>query len=37
MEHQKEPSAKWNMIDKKRLADKFDENNITCEQINYLI
>ena len=25
MEHQKASSAKWNMIDIKRRADKFDE------------
>ena len=37
MEHQKASSAKWNMIDIKRRADKFDEKSITCEQIDCLI
>ena len=37
MEHQKASSAKWNMIDKKVRANKFDEKSITCEQIDYLI
>ena len=37
MEHQKASSAKWNMIDIKRWADKFDEKSITCEQIDCLI
>ena len=37
MEHQKTSSAKWNMIDIKRRADKLDEKSITCEQIDYLI
>ena len=37
MEHQKVSSAKWNMIDIKRQADKFDEKSITCEQIDTLI
>ena len=32
MEHQKASSAKWNMIDIKRRADKFDEKSITHEQ-----
>ena len=29
--------AKWNMIDIKRQADKFDEKSITCEQVDCLI
>ena len=37
MEHQKASSAKWNMINIKRRPDKFDEKNITCEQIDRLI
>ena len=37
MEHHKASSAKWNMIDIKRRADKFDEKNIICEQIDCLI
>ena len=37
MEHQKASSAKWNIIDIKRRADKSDEKSITYEQINYLI
>ena len=37
MEYQKASSSKWNMIDIKRRADKFDEKSITCEQIDYLI
>ena len=37
MEHQKALSTKWNMIDIKRRADKFNEKSITCEQIDYLI
>ena len=37
MEHQKASSAKWNMIDIKRRANKSDEKSIICEQIDYLI
>ena len=37
MEHQKAFSAKRNMIDIKRQADKFDEKSITSEQIDCLI
>ena len=37
MEHQKASSAKWNMIDITRRADKFDEKSITCEQTDCLI
>ena len=32
MEHQKASSAKWNMIDIKHRADKFDKKSVTCEQ-----
>ena len=32
MEHQETSSAKYNMIDIKRWADKFDEKSITREQ-----
>ena len=37
MEHQKASSAKWNTIDIKRRADKFDERSITREQMDCLI
>ena len=37
MEHKKASSAKWNVIDIKRQANKFDEESITCEQIDCLI
>ena len=37
MEHQKALSAKWNIIDIKRRADKFDGKSITWEQIDCLI
>ena len=37
MEHQKASSAKWNTIDIKPQADKFDEKSITCEQIDFLV
>ena len=32
MKHQKALSAKYNMTDIKRRADKFDEKSITSEQ-----